>query len=102
MFTQYTLPYNFDALEPHIDKLTMETHFTKHHAAYTNNLNAAVDKDASLAKKSIEDILGNLDAIQDANLRTTIRNNGGGFYNHNLYFSTIGPATGKGPSGKLD
>lgn len=91
MFTQYSLPYGFADLEPHIDQLTMETHYTKHHAAYTNNLNAAVEKDSSLAGKSIEEILSNLDAIKDEGLRTTIRNNGGGFVNHNLYFSTLSP-----------
>lgn len=101
MFTQYSLPYDFGKLEPHIDKLTMETHYTKHHAGYTNNLNAAIEKDSSLAKKSIEEILGHLDSIADENLRMTIRNNGGGFYNHNLYFSTIGPNGGKSPTGKL-
>ncbi len=102
MFKQYTLPYDFGKLEPHIDKLTMETHYTKHHAGYTNNLNAAIEKDPSLANKSIEQVLGNLDSIADDNLRTTIRNNGGGFYNHNLYFSTIAPDGGKKPTGKLD
>ncbi len=102
MFIQYALPYDFGKLEPHIDKLTMETHYTKHHAGYTNNLNAAIEKDPSLANKTIEQILGNLDAIADDNLRTTIRNNGGGFYNHNLYFSTIAPDGAKKPTGKLD
>lgn len=102
MFSQYTLPYEFGMLEPHIDKLTMETHYTKHHTGYTNNLNAAIEKDPSLANKSIEQILGNLDSIADSNLRTAIRNNGGGFYNHNLYFSTIAPNGGKSPTGKLD
>lgn len=102
MFTQYSLPYDFNAIEPHIDKLTMETHYTKHHAGYTNNLNAAIEKDPSLAKRSIEQILGTLSSIADTNLRTTIRNNGGGFYNHNLYFSTIAPDGGKSPTGKLD
>ncbi len=102
MFLQYSLPYDFGKLEPHIDKLTMETHYTKHHAGYTNNLNAAVEKDSSLAEKSIEHILGNLDSVSDANLRTAIRNNGGGFYNHNLYFSTISPDGAKSPTGKLD
>jgi len=102
MFTQYSLPYEFGKLEPHIDKLTMETHYTKHHAGYTNNLNAAIEKDPSLSNKSIEQILGNLDTISDESLRTTIRNNGGGFYNHNLYFSTIAPDGAKGPTGKLD
>ena len=102
MFLQYSLPYDFGKLEPHIDKLTMETHYTKHHAGYTNNLNAAVEKDSSLEEKSIEHILGNLDSVSDANLRTAIRNNGGGFYNHNLYFSTISPDGAKSPTGKLD
>ncbi len=102
MFSQYSLPYDFNTLEPHIDKLTMETHYTKHHAGYTNNLNAAIEKDPSLANKSIEQILGSLDSLADSNLRTTIRNNGGGFYNHNLYFSTISPNGAKSPSGKLD
>ncbi len=102
MFLQYSLPYDFGALEPHIDKLTMETHYTKHHAGYTNNLNAAIAKDPSLSDLSIEHILGNLDSVSDANLRTAIRNNGGGFYNHNLYFSTISPEGAKSPTGKLE
>jgi Fe-Mn family superoxide dismutase len=101
MFTQYSLPYGFADLEPHIDQLTMETHYTKHHAAYTNNLNAAVEKDRSLAGKSIEEILSNLDAIKDDGLRTTIRNNGGGFANHNLYFSTLSPNPASAPKGAL-
>lgn len=101
MFTQYSLPYGFADLEPHIDQLTMETHYTKHHAAYTNNLNAAVEKDSSLAGKSIEEILSNLDAIKDDGLRTTIRNNGGGFANHNLYFSTLSPNPASAPKGAL-
>lgn len=101
MFTQYSLPYGFADLEPHIDQLTMETHYTKHHAAYTNNLNAAVEKDSSLAGKSIEEILSNLDAIKDEGLRTTIRNYGGGFVNHNLYFSTLSPNPASAPKGAL-
>jgi Fe-Mn family superoxide dismutase len=101
MFTQYSLPYGFADLEPHIDQLTMETHYTKHHAAYTNNLNAAVEKESSLAGKSIEEILSNLDAIKDEGLRTTIRNNGGGFVNHNLYFSTLSPNPASAPKGAL-
>lgn len=101
MFTQYSLPYGFADLEPHIDQLTMETHYTKHHAAYTNNLNAAVEKDSSLAGKSIEEILSNLDAIKDEGLRTTIRNNGGGFVNHNLYFSMLSPNPASAPKGAL-
>jgi len=102
MFSQYSLPYDFGKLEPHIDKLTMETHYTKHHAGYTNNLKAAIEKDPSLSNKSIEQILGNLDQISDESLRTAIRNNGGVFYNHNLYFSNIAPDGAKSPTGMLD
>jgi Fe-Mn family superoxide dismutase len=101
MFTQYSLPYGFADLEPHIDQLTMETHYSKHHAAYTNNLNAAIEKDGTLAGKSIEEILSNLDAIKDEGLRTAIRNNGGGYVNHNLYFSTLSPTPTAEPSGAL-
>lgn len=101
MFTHYSLPYGFADLEPHIDQLTMETHYSKHHAAYTNNLNAAVEKDGTLAGKSIEEILSNLDAIKDEGLRTAIRNNGGGYVNHNLYFSTLSPTPTAEPSGAL-
>lgn len=97
MFTQYTLPYAYDALEDHIDALTMETHYSKHHAAYTKNLNDAVQKVGT--DKKIEALLASLDEITDPALRQTIRNNGGGFYNHNLYFSTIGPNGSKEPSG---
>lgn len=102
MLTQYALSYGFDLLEPYIDELTMLTHYTKHHAGYTTNLNAAIEKDPSLNKKTIEQILGNLDAIADEKLRTTIRNNGGGFYNHNLYFSTMSPTGSRSPSGALE
>ena len=101
MFSQYKLPYDFGKLEPHIDKLTMETHYTKHHAGYTNNLNAAIEKDPSLGNKTIEQILGNLDHIADDGLRTTFRIYGGGFYNHNLYFSTIAPDGASKPTGVL-
>ena len=76
MFKQIDLSYGFADLEPHIDELTMVTHYTKHHAAYTNNLNAAIEKDASLSGKSIEEILLHLDAIGDGAIRTAVRNNG--------------------------
>lgn len=101
MFEQIALTYDFKALEPHIDELTMVTHYTKHHAAYTKNLNDAVSKDASLSGKRIEDILSNLSSISDEGLRTAIRNNGGGFYNHNLYFGTLSPDGGGDPDGTL-
>ena len=100
MFTQYQLPYGYDALEPHIDTLTMETHHGKHHATYTKNFNDAVEK-AGLGDKTVEEILANLNQVSDEALRKALRNNGGGFYNHNLYFSTISPNGGKAPTGAL-
>ena len=101
MFEQIALTYDFKALEPHIDELTMVTHYTKHHATYTKNLNDAVSKDTSLADKRIEDILSTLSSISDEGLRAAIRNNGGGFYNHNLYFGTLSPDGGGDPDGAL-
>ena len=100
MFTQYQLPYGYDALEPHIDTLTMETHHGKHHATYTKNFNDAVEK-AGLGEKTVEEILANLNQVGDEALRKALRNNGGGFYNHNLYFSTLSPNGGKAPTGAL-
>lgn len=101
MFKQIELKYDFNALEPHIDQLTMETHYGKHHAAYTNNLNNAMKNLPNLAGKSIEEILVDLDQIADADLRATVRNNGGGYYNHNLYFDILSPQGGKEPTGQL-
>lgn len=101
MFKQSELNYNFNALEPHIDELTMITHYTKHHAAYTNNLNAAIEKLPELSDKSIEDIFKKLPDISDPVLKAAITNNGGGFYNHNLYFTTLSPEGGGKPEGKL-
>lgn len=89
------LPYNFDALEPNIDAKTMEIHHGKHHAAYTSKLNEAIegtDKDG----KSIEEILKNIDASESA-----IRNNGGGFYNHSLFWKVMSPNGGGNPTGAL-
>lgn len=100
MFVQYALPYGYGALEPYIDTLTMETHYGKHHAAYTSALNTLALK-AGVADMDITDLLASLDQIADEELRTRIRNNGGGFYNHNLYFSTIGPDAGGTPTGLL-
>lgn len=100
MFNQIQLPYAYDALEPHIDALTMETHYSKHHAAYTNNLNDAALK-AGVADKDISLLLSSLDQISDEALRKAIRNNGGGFYNHNLYFGTMSPNGGGEPEGDL-
>ena len=89
------LPYSYDALEPHIDARTMEIHYSKHHQAYTNNLNAAIEG-TDLAGKSIDDILKNLDLNNKA-----VRNNGGGFYNHNLFWEVMAPNAGGEPTGEL-
>lgn len=89
------LPYAFDALEPHIDARTMEIHHGKHHAAYTTNLNAAI-AGTDLEGKSIEDILKNLDMNNMA-----VRNNGGGFYNHNLFWKVMSPNGGGNPTGPV-
>jgi Fe-Mn family superoxide dismutase len=89
------LPYAYDALEPHIDARTMEIHHTKHHAAYTNNLNAAI-VGTDLEGKTIENILINLDKTNAA-----VRNNGGGFYNHNLFWTVMTPDGGGEPTGEL-
>lgn len=98
---QVELKYGFEALEPFIDELTMRTHYQKHHVTYTNNFNAALEKLPELSGKTDAEILANLSAIADAGLRTAVQNNGGGFYNHNLYFSTISPEGGKVPAGIL-
>jgi Fe-Mn family superoxide dismutase len=89
------LPYAYDALEPHIDARTMEIHHSKHHNAYTTNLNAAI-AGTDLEGKSIEDILSNLDMTKAA-----VRNNGGGFYNHNLFWTVMSPNGGGLPTGDL-
>ena len=101
MFEQVKLTYDFSSLEPHIDELTMQTHYGKHHAAYTNNLNGALERLPDLKGKTIEEILIQLEAIGDPGLRTTVRNNGGGFYNHNLFFATLSPQGGGEPQGSL-
>lgn len=98
---QVELKYGFEALEPHIDELTMRTHYAKHHAAYTNNFNAALEKLPELSGKTAEEILANLPAISDIALRTAVQNNGGGYYNHNLYFSIMSPEGGGEPEGLL-
>ena len=89
------LGYSYDALAPYIDAKTMEIHHTKHHAAYTNNLNAAVEG-TELAGKSIEEILAGASGVSAA-----VRNNGGGFYNHNLYWDVIAPGGAPAPEGEL-
>lgn len=100
MFKQITLPYAYDALEPVIDALTVETHYAKHHAAYTKNFNDFAHK-AGVADKTIEEVLTSLGSFEDPALRNALRNNGGGFYNHNLYFSTLSPNAAHAPEGPL-
>ena len=94
------LPYPATALEPHIDAQTMEIHHGKHHAAYVNNLNAALEKAPELANKSLEELLKNLNAVPEA-VRTAVRNNGGGHWNHKLFWQSMTPNGGGAPSGKL-
>jgi len=94
------LPYAFDALEPHIDAKTMEIHHGKHHAAYVNNLNAALEKHPELAGKSAEDLIKDLNAVPEA-IRTAVRNNGGGHVNHTMFWQIMGPGGGGAPTGKL-
>ncbi len=100
MFKQVDLSFEMDALEPHIDKLTMETHYGKHHAAYTKMFNELAEK-AGVQDKDAAEILGSLDSISDETLRKGLRNQGGGYYNHNLYFSTLSASPAKAPEGAL-
>ncbi|MCR5675800.1 MAG: superoxide dismutase [Lachnospiraceae bacterium] len=100
MYEQIRLPYAFDTFEPAIDTLTMETHYGKHHATYTKNLNDAAEK-AGVADRPIEEVLADLNSVSDETLRKALRNNGGGFYNHNLYFRTISPNGARVPDGAL-
>ncbi|SFL81884.1 superoxide dismutase, Fe-Mn family [Gracilibacillus orientalis] len=99
-FTLPELPYAYDALEPHIDKETMNIHHTKHHNTYVTKLNAALEGHDDLANKSIEDILANLDAVPE-NIRTAVRNNGGGHANHSLFWTLLSPNGGGEPTGEL-
>ena len=94
------LPYPANALEPHIDAQTMEIHHGKHHNAYVTNLNAALEKAPELADKSLEDLLRSLNSVPEA-VRTAVRNNGGGHWNHTQFWQTMGPNGGGGPTGKL-
>ena len=94
------LPYDFDALEPHIDAQTMQIHHGKHHQAYVNNLNAALDKHPALHDKPLEELLAGLGGIPD-DVRTAVRNNGGGHWNHTFFWQVMGPNAGGTPSGAL-
>ena len=100
-FTLPPLPYAFDALEPYIDKLTMEIHHGKHHAAYVANVNKALESAPDLAGKSLEHLLANNAALVPESIRTAVRNNGGGHLNHSMFWTIMGPNAGGQPSGKL-
>jgi Fe-Mn family superoxide dismutase len=99
-FTLPPLPYAFDALEPHIDAQTMQIHHDKHHAAYVTNLNKAVASEASLAGKSVEDLVRNLASVPEG-VRTAVRNHGGGHANHSLFWQSLKKNEGGKPEGEL-
>ncbi len=99
-FTLPALPYALTALEPHIDAQTMEIHHTKHHQAYINNANNALVDHPALAAKSVEELIKDLAAVPEA-IRTVIRNNAGGHFNHSLFWTVIGPNGGGEPTGDL-
>jgi Fe-Mn family superoxide dismutase len=94
------LPYTVDALEPYIDAQTMSIHHDKHHQAYVTNLNAAIEKHPELAGKSLEDLLSDLNAVPE-DIRMTVRNHGGGTWNHNMFWEIMGPKMGGMPSAEL-
>ena len=99
-YTLPELPYAYDALEPHIDARTMEIHHTKHHQAYINNVNAALEGHADLAGKSICDLMRGLASVPE-DIRTAVRNNGGGHSNHSLFWTILSPNGGGNPAGEL-
>ena len=99
-FTLPPLPYDYSALEPHIDTQTMQIHHDKHHAAYVNNLNAAIEGQAALQSATIEEILGNIKDVPEA-IRQAVINNGGGHANHTMFWEIMGPNGGGEPSGAL-
>src|SRR5690349_24658484 len=94
------LPYAFNALEPHIDARTMEIHHGKHHQAYVTNLNAALDKHPEVHSKTIEDLLKGINSVPE-DIRTAVRNNGGGHANHTMFWEIMGPNGGGAPSGAI-
>ena len=99
-FTLPALPYDFAALEPHIDAKTMEIHHGKHHQTYVNNLNAAIEKAPELASKSLDDLMRNVNTLPES-VRTPIRNNGGGHWNHSMFWQLMAPKAGGEPGGNL-
>lgn len=94
------LPYAYDALEPYVDKQTMEIHHQKHHAAYIAKLNAALESHPDLQEKSVEELLKDLSSLPE-NIQTAVRNNGGGHYNHTIFWNIMGPNAGGDPVGDL-
>ena len=94
------LPYDYNALEPHIDEQTMRIHHDKHHAAYVNNLNAALEKHPELAGKSVEDLVKGINSIPD-DIKAAVRNNGGGHINHTMFWEIMGPGKGGEPTGRI-
>jgi superoxide dismutase, Fe-Mn family len=99
-FTLPPLPYPTDALEPHIDKMTMEIHHGKHHNAYVTNLNAAIEKAPELASKSLEDLVKGINSVPES-VRTAVRNNGGGHLNHSMFWQIMAPKAGGAPTGAI-
>jgi superoxide dismutase, Fe-Mn family len=94
------LPYPHDALEPHIDKMTMEIHHGKHHNAYVTNLNAALEKHPELQSKSVEDLIRGINSVPE-DIRTAVRNNGGGHANHSMFWQIMAPNAGGAPTGAI-
>jgi Fe-Mn family superoxide dismutase len=94
------LPYDYNALEPHIDEQTMRIHHDKHHAAYVNNLNTALEKHPELQSKSVEDLIKGINTVPD-DIRTAVRNNGGGHINHTMFWEIMGPGKGGEPKGGI-
>jgi Fe-Mn family superoxide dismutase len=99
-FTLPPLPYDYKALEPYIDEQTMRIHHDKHHGTYVTNLNAALEPHSDLQKKSVEELVANLDALPEA-IRTPVRNNGGGHVNHTFFWEIMTPGGPKEPAGSL-
>jgi Fe-Mn family superoxide dismutase len=99
-FSLPPLPYDYSALEPHIDTQTMQIHHDKHHAAYVNNLNAAIEGQSALQSATIEEILSNINDVPES-IRQAVINNGGGHANHTMFWEIMGPSGGGAPSGAL-
>lgn len=99
-FTLPPLPYDYSALEPHVDAQTMQIHHGKHHQAYITNLNNALKDHADLQGKTVEQLITNLDSVPES-IRTVVRNNGGGHYNHSLFWQVMGPNAGGEPTGPV-